>query len=1039
MSIVTWSRWAASAASSCLAVLLFAAPGHVRADIPDLAVSKQILSANETIDAGELIHYVTGLRFTGAEEKAFSVVEVIREPLAVRGLVELTVQTGQVSTPRVTVETRRNSDGINETVVRWRGTMTAGETRIQLSMPVRAEVACRPDQSQVLRQSLAVITALDGSNLRTSSSRNFTVQCPPMASINDLEVDLSLKFPDEAAAAQLGGARITDNHDRYANQVLLQATLTNHGNAQAAVGVLLGLRPVESAPPDASDRYAPILLQPGETRRLDVWTDMRPHAHPDHALNSRGENDPAAVTNLEAGIHFVLLSPLLASKESVRPHPAAEIHAVTRPLSLRGWDLGDAPSSDNRFETPMEAYPGVQAHFPTVFDVAAEQASGPAHAQPRLLHLGRSFSLEADADLGPNASIEPTHNRADLDEHDDATQPSAWPLNHCQPTDINVQIFISPDAVAWFGDQPQTAYLNAWLDVDRDGQWSGVLSCPNGDSLEHIIIDHPVDVAALGPGYHTVRVPTGRIHWPPELAQQPAWARLTLSEEPSVKTATAGLVEYGDGRGPGYPWQFGETEDFLLRPPGQAGAGPDLEVRLHGSSRAITDSEQTRFIFTRLEFMWTMEYTNIGSKVANPVTGFFQFPEFITQEQIETGATFTLLKARRNGQITYQRLKPNEVIVNGNLASWELTRLAPGEQGRLLVHFTAELDDESNNTRGIADDPLDWTVQAGAITPGDINPNNRIASFSEVSGLSVLGALPERSRIAVRSPTSPFWVPRGTTNQSTLNMQGMLPTGETLLYIGANGDYYEAPIADKGFVNIWLQIIETSDELEAWVYSKEYLAPGVYVEEVSFQSNGHWELQLTNLPNAHYRVAVGDPRACDNITSGLGGDEIAWILNGRPMVDNPRELPGTSGRRGIALSSCAHFTVDRTLPIDPMSLGFFKVPANEPINFDFQQPVILPNTLGFSRGDWSVRLPPSADQYEYIAVFALHPLLANSAPRLVDRYGDQSREIAVFETAISNFYRTERFLFDEADALFGAHDPLVSSTAGGRPRCHCVI
>jgi hypothetical protein len=49
-----------------------------------------------------------------------------------------------------------------------------------------------------------------------------------MASINDLEVDLSLKFPDEAAAAQLGGARITDNHDRYANLVLLQATLTNH-------------------------------------------------------------------------------------------------------------------------------------------------------------------------------------------------------------------------------------------------------------------------------------------------------------------------------------------------------------------------------------------------------------------------------------------------------------------------------------------------------------------------------------------------------------------------------------------------------------------------------------------------------------------------------------------------------------------------------------------------------------------------------------------------------------------------------------------
>jgi hypothetical protein len=1023
-----------------VAVLIVALASPASATITDLAVAKRVVSADDTVQFGERIEHHTGLHYSGSENRDFSIVEIIRSPMRVDGTVVMNVLQGQISTRRVTVENRRTDDGSTEAVVRWRGTMSGGETRIRLDIPVRAEVACRPGLAEVTRQTRAGIAVFDGSGQRVTASRDYQVQCPPMVSPDDIEVSLTLAFPDEGDSDLRNGDRVADSHDRYANQVALLATLTNHGGLPATVGVLMGVRAVTADPPGSEARFAPVLLQPDETRTVRVWTDMRPRLRSGETSRQGSGAGDHSVAELVAEVHYVLLSTLRSREQAVRPDPAAEIRSVSQNIRLRGWDFGDAPDSSNRAGVPMSAYPNVRAGFPTVFDVPPSAVAGPAHARPRLLHLGQAVSLEADADLGQEANIQPARNRADLDDFDDGTRPSSWNLQHCRATRIEVQVYVSREAAAWFATENQNAYLNAWLDFDRDGQWGRVMSCPNGRAYEHFVIDHPVDVAALGPGYHRLQVPTGRIHWPAELSTEPAWARLTLSETPSVKTGTVGSVTFGDGRGPDHPWQFGETEDYLLKPPGAVGAGPDLEVRLTGSVRAVVASDNERSSRSEFERTWVMKYANVGSERAENVVRSFTFPELATtfQEFLEAGVHFFLVQSRRDAQTIYYRMSEDEYSIEGNRVLFETIDLEPGEQGRVVMWYVPDMDSDSSGMAITGEEAPDWTVRAEAVTASDINPDSSVASFSDISGLG-LERWPEESRISGRSPTSPFWVPRGTTNSRELSLRGFLPTGETATFIDARGNFYQDAIANEGYVNIWLQIIAASSEgndvgallhLQSASSGKdqtlragrpEYLAPGVYVEEVSFQSNGRWELELTNLPDAHYRIAVGNPHACDDVATGLVGDE--WEL-----IGDEWGRFGGKGKRGSALAACALFTVDSTLPIDPISLGFLEKSdplADLDIGFDNHGrpyvlgPVILPDTLGFERGDWSVRLPPSMDEARYVAVFSLNPALANADPRLVDRYGDQQRQIAAVETAIPGLFKTENFLFDEADALFG--------------------
>jgi hypothetical protein len=237
-------------------------------------------------------------------------------------------------------------------------------------------------------------------------------------------------------------------------------------------------------------------------------------------------------------------------------------------IPVRPNDLGDAPDSTNHFGAAMRAYPGVQANFPTVFDLSTGMPPGPLHRHPRPFHLGQRVSLEAEADIGPDQdpsnNIVPNIDQPNRDRFDDGAR--VGQLNHCELTTLEVQVFIHPAGqAALLNKGIDTGYINAWVDGTRDGDWDDTTQCgPDGleAGLEHFVIDHPVDIASLTPGLNSVTISrTARVIWPEEQKEQPAWLRVTLSEAPSVKLPGQ---TYGDGRGPDTPFRTGETEDYLI-------------------------------------------------------------------------------------------------------------------------------------------------------------------------------------------------------------------------------------------------------------------------------------------------------------------------------------------------------------------------------------------------------------------------------------------------------------------------------------------
>lgn len=256
-------------------------------------------------------------------------------------------------------------------------------------------------------------------------------------------------------------------------------------------------------------------------------------------------------------------------------------------------DLGDAPASANHFSVTMQAYPSVPAKFPTVFFQNIGPV-GPRHLRPDLFHLGERVSYEIEADLGydqdPTNNIIPPTGIPNLDEFDDGLKLDGINLPDCRESAFDVQVYIDPAIVGTV----DRGFINIWFDGNRNGTWDKN-QCTDAagntrDVPEHVVIDAPVDIPALGAGLHTLNVSTTVPIFNPE-PNQPAWLRVTLSELPSPKTdvitSTAGVLHYGDGRGTktsvtpvgqqeiaGF-W-LGETEDYLI--PG-AGYPAELVIR----------------------------------------------------------------------------------------------------------------------------------------------------------------------------------------------------------------------------------------------------------------------------------------------------------------------------------------------------------------------------------------------------------------------------------------------------------------------------
>jgi plastocyanin len=886
----------------------------------ELRISQQVETAGELVRRGEVVTYTIHLRHEGGTAPLQAELRTVLSAVEYLAPGVYVEEVSFRATPlRVRVEQSRDAEGRPHQVVSWRGTLEP-DAELKFTLPVYVRAACAPGAATqtVVNETIARVPG--GDPLRALAE--YTLACP-QASLDDIDVTLELGGDEINWLFEPGAVLAGANHTNRAAtnmQVQVRTTLTNRSQEQAIVGYQLETRYIGETERNL-DAYSPssiVILGPGESRTFGVWTDMRPLSYRLNQLESTAfaTASSQAEDDDELAVEFVLHYTLLPTARPSQPvdfTDATRVRTVTRPVRIRAWDLGDAPDSTNHAGAPMEAYPGVRANFPTVFDPAVSNPQGPAHARPRHFHLGRSVDPEVDADLGPAPNIDPTAGSADHDLFDDGAVPHAWNLTHCRPTTIEVRIFVSPAAADWFRDTGRQGYLNGWIDANRDGDWADNVRCPADElssppvALEHFIIDQPMDVAALGAGYHAVSVQTGRVPWPADRVRQPAWVRLTLSERPSAKVGTISGIDYGDGRGHAQPFRTGETEDYLLRPAGSPGAGPDMQVTVTGgwqpSPLRPVSPVAAGFTYQKIEWTFRVDFANVGSEAAADVVLNVDVPEGLRGHDAE----LALVAPRRDAQTIYliDSERDAEVVqVSDDRITVRLGTVEPGQRGRLLLTFRPEIGDEVVTS---------YMTKADVISLRDVNPGNNSASFKvEIAGMA-------QGAFGFRSPGSPYLVRSGATNSPTLILEGVAPRG---LLLPA--------------VQLWVHRLLDAARTDA-ESSEVYEAP--------VDADGRWSLQLDNLPDGFYQFAVGDPGACD-VYGYNQAETLASSLRTLAGNDNEWRLHRYGTVCGLAV-------VDSTLDVDPLSMTFTEVTG---LDVERNARVFLPDTLGWSQGNWRVRL-----------------------------------------------------------------------------------
>jgi hypothetical protein len=247
------------------------------------------------------------------------------------------------------------------------------------------------------------------------------------------------------------------------------------------------------------------------------------------------------------------------------------------------YDLGDAPDGSNNVPgSTMTAYPGVLAHFPTVFDPNSP-SPGPMHRHPRdRFYLGRWVSLETQADVGVdedafrNLDLQNNNDLADQDGGDDGLElPVVMPP--CGTTTLNYTVTVASAAM-------KQAYVNVWCDWNRDGDWNDTVSCPAGNVPEWAVQNQLITWSGLGKRTFTTPAFTC---WHPDMDEiDPLWLRITIAEQPTG-SATGGA-------GPVDGYQYGETEDYYVEPVADCTAvecdlgGVTIPPLIKGESAAVT-------------------------------------------------------------------------------------------------------------------------------------------------------------------------------------------------------------------------------------------------------------------------------------------------------------------------------------------------------------------------------------------------------------------------------------------------------------------
>lgn len=421
----------------------------------------------------------------------------------------------------------------------------------------------------------------------------------------------------------------------------------------------------------------------------------------------------------------------------------APSNPVTLRLSCR--DLGDAPDSTNHANLAMQAYPNVQASFPTVFDGPVPR--GPAHLVTGPLRLGAGVSAEDGADIGFDTdgphNIEPKAPQADLDQRDDGLARDKLVFADCRPSALPIKVSIDPAVTSAMTLTKGIAFINVWLDSNRDGDWADLRDCPATDNQpatnapEHIVINMPIDTSKLN-GPQELLVPTtSLVSWPSALAGKPAWLRVTLSDRPANKVLPANCIgdacSYGDGRGYDLPFRFGETEDYMVLGQGQSGPA-DPQIKKRGSIVPDFRPNEGAQGERRWVINWVAEYHNAGAAAANDV------------RVVDTlGGDQARIDTFSNPPLPFAESGPTTEFAIGTLA--------PGQAGTIVMRTSVPLSTEPG------------TVLTNTVT---INSSNDSTNSNNTAVVTVT--------VPLLPPMIVYPTP-GTTCESTVTISGRAQPG----------------------------------------------------------------------------------------------------------------------------------------------------------------------------------------------------------------------------------------------------------------------
>ncbi|MEZ4711063.1 MAG: GEVED domain-containing protein [Caldilineaceae bacterium] len=808
----------------------------------------------------------------------------------------------------------------------WQGKMRP-DAELIVTFPLRVQQCYGADQTLTLDVSAR---RPDGADVTDSIS--VPVICPDV-SIQDIAVNEEVIYvDDEVQAAALDSAAFSNAFYVPGIRSIVRFTLRNMGSGSVILGAETTtswtgcLTCTVAASVYAADlslagdaNFQHYLLDPGAAVTIDrPVRGSPPVTEPGEEGEQLWESD--------------LIYCLSSSDDNTCPAPEqtpdlAALHKAQ--IRVRPNDLGDAPDSTNHAGAAMTAYAGTPAQFPTVFDPATGAEQGPRHVYPQFFHLGRRVSLEAEADIGPDQdplnNILPAANSADNDRGDDGANPSAWTLQHCQKAIVPVSVFISPAAVNWFQQHDGKGYLNGWLDMNRNGDWADAFTCQDAagaaqTAFEHLIIDHEIDVVALGAGLHTINVPTGVIVNNLAPVSDPAWVRLTLSERVSNKPLSSGSLSYGDGRGYARPFRTGETEDYLIRPAGHAEAGPDIDVQMRGSATeeyrdtADVSAAQVDSWVADFRVRFEIDYTNNGTSDANGALLEFQIPEKLLDGQIE------LLRAPGIANSSIKQL-PGKI-------QFGLPDLRPGEFGAIVMGWTGCLTCTvasnvlaANVSAPLSSGPLEsYDASVNVTLTGDVNPANNQAT-ARVAGLTV-GPL-----IGIKSKGDNLLRNGGMTCQESIQFAGRA-----------------APDS---------QLVVTFQPLDAQCGAGLLgFCTGSLTETVQADVFGRWTLEQS-LPNGRYRVSVGrngglaNAAALDAMEMANAADASLYLLVDHSLLLDPMtfRMENASGRS---------FHVRTTNKLGNFEIQDLMLPPGDYTAYAYSCPNVVLDSVQFKIGDTTV-------------------------------------------------------------------------------------